>query len=316
MKRQFDPAILPAGGLLIAGSSHEERCEGICRRKGIWAPTSVIIFHYDDRNPRREQRHQALVDGFSRETCRPISPKFAERDPAKSLRENMPELDSALAKNGKLPIVLDISVLTKRHMLMALRWLDDRDCWDRLWIVYTEPGDYDVSKYIPLSFGMSRVQQIPGFCAAPDMSRPLHLAIFLGYEGDRALAAYEHIQPMETTLVVPHPPYKPEWEGRTEEFNCDLIKVVGADSVVKVDATDPESSVVAMRKSLGEETQRAPHSKLVCPLGTKPQAVGVYMYTRKCIDPPALVYASPLRHNHDFYSFGIGRSWILKMPEL
>ena len=91
--------------------------------------------------------------------------------------------------------------------------------------------------------------------------------------------------------------------------------MVGVESVVKADAIDPESTVLALRARLGEEGKRAPHSKLVCPLGTKPQAVGIYMYTRACIDPPALVYASPLRHNHNFYSSGIGRTWFLKMAE-
>ena len=33
--------------------------------------------------------------------------------------------------------------------------------------------------------------------------------LFLGYEGDRALAVFEHVQAMQTTLVIPHPPYKP-----------------------------------------------------------------------------------------------------------
>jgi len=314
MKTPFDPALLPERALLIACSSHEERCEGLCRRKGSWQPRSVVLFHYDDDNPRREKRHEALVDAFTGKSCRPISLPFAERDAAASLQANMQALDAALADNGDGAVLLDISVLTKRHLLMALRWLDDRHCWDRLWIVYIEPGDYVVSRHIPLSFGLSRIHQIPGFCATPDMSRPLHLAIFLGYEGDRALAAYEHIQPMDTTLIIPHPPYRAEWEGRTEAFNRDLIKLVGDQSIVRVDAIDPASTLAGLRSCLGSEPDRSPHCKVVCPLGTKPQTVGIYMYARACSDPPSLVYASPLRHNHNFYSCGIGKSWFLKTP--
>jgi len=314
MMTSFDPTLLPEGGLLIACSSHEERCEALSRRKAAWQPEAVILFHYDDTNPKREERHRTLVRAFSNRLCQPLSLPFAEADAAKSLHDNIEPLDRVLASNGERPILLDISVLTKRHLLMILRWLDDRNCWDRLRIVYSEPGDYVVSQHIPLSFGISRIHQIPGLCATPDMSRPLHLAIFLGYEGDRALAAYEHIQPMDTTLVIPHPPYRPEWEGRTEAFNCDLIKIVGSDSVVKIHATDPAGTVQGLRERLGEEEKRAPHSKVVCPLGTKPQTVGIYMYARACSDPPAIVYASPLRHNHHFYSHGIGNSWFLKMP--
>lgn len=314
MKIPFESVQLPEHALLIACSSHEERCEGLSRRKATWEPDSVVLFHYDDENPKREKRHKALMEAFTSKSCRPISLPFAECNPVASLQNNMQALDAALMNNRDSAIVLDISVLTKRHLLMILRWLDDRDCWDRLWIIYCEPGDYVVSQYIPLSFGVSSIHQIPGLCGTPDMSRPLHLAIFLGYEGDRALAAYEHIQPIETTLIVPDPPYRPEWKGRTETFNCDLIKLVGKSSIIKVDAINPTSTLDGLRTCLGLENDRSAHCKVVCPLGTKPQTVGIYMYARACSDPPALVYASPLRHNHDFYSHGIGNVWLLKTP--
>ena len=51
-------------------------------------------------------------------------------------------------------------------------------------------------------------------------------------------------------------------------------------------------------------------------LGTKPQTLGIYGYVRTCADPPAIVYASPLRHNHEFFSHGIGNTWILKQASV
>ncbi|MFA4985311.1 MAG: hypothetical protein WC712_01885 [Candidatus Brocadiia bacterium] len=314
MKKHLSPAMLPNGALLISCSSHEERCEGLARRKGIWQPGSVVLFHYDDENRKREERHEFLTKAFSTGSRRPVDLPFVERNAAASFHANMQVLDAAIRDTGSGSIVLDISVLTKRHLLMILHWLDDRDLWDRLWIVYCEPGDYVVTEYVPLSFGIANIDQIPGFSASPDMSRALRLAIFLGYEGDRALATYESIQPMETRLVIPDPPYRPEWNGRTEALNRDLIKLVGEGSIVRVDAVDPESSLAGLRECFGPEALRTVYSKVVCPLGTKPQAVGIYMYVRACTDPPALVYASPLRHNHAFYSRGIGESWILKEP--
>lgn len=308
------PAVLPAGGLLIACSSHEERCEAFFRRKGDWQPDSVVVFRYDDPNPRREARHDTLVKAFSSQSCKPLSLPFAEGDAAGSLQSNIQALDATLEQNGSRPIVIDISVLTKRHLLMLLRWLDDRGCWDRLWIAYSEPAYYVVSDHIPLSFGLARIHQIPGLPATPDMSRPIRLVVFLGYEGDRALAVYEHVQPMETTLVVPDPPFREMWRGRTEAFNRDLMKLVGKDRVVKMSAIDPAGVAEGLRSHLGGEAQRSPHCNVVCPLGTKPQAVGIYMYARTCSDPPAIIYASPLRHNHGFYSSGIGKSWLLRVP--
>jgi hypothetical protein len=193
---------------------------------------------------------------------------------------------------------------------MILRWVDDEGLWDRLTIVYSEPKEYDISPFIPLSFGLSSFHQIPGFSASPDMSRPVHLALFLGYEGDRALAVYEHVEPMYTTLFVADPPYRPEWRGRTEDLNADLLALNGPDQLKYIDGLDPDATVAALVSLF--ESRSADFAKLICPLGTKPQTLGIYSYLRGAREPAAIVYASPLRHNHEFYSHGLGCVWLLK----
>jgi len=314
MKESFSSGVLPEQAILITCSSHEGRCRALLSQLGDWRPREAILFHYDDENIRREHNHALMEDDLRRISVTPKVLPFTERSAVASLRNNMAQLGVLLESNGPVAIVLDISVFTKRHLLMVLRWLDDAGLWDRLTVVYSEPEDYDVSLYVPLSFGLSSLHQIPGFSACPDLSRPVHLVLFLGYEGDRALAVYEHVQPMKATLVVPHPPYKPSWTGRTEIFNADLLAVVGEGRVERVDSIDPGATHAALVGILGEGQRRDEHSRIVCPLGTKPQTLGVYSYVRECSDPPAVVYASPLRHNHDFFSHGVGRTWILKRP--
>lgn len=314
MKKRLDSGGLPAGALLILGSSHEERCAGVVSRIGTSQPAEALLFHYDDANSRREL-NQAKIEAALTAARVPITKtQFAESSAVASLRENMAELRAVLDRHHHAPVVLDISVLTKRHLLMTLRWLDDQGVWDRLWVVYTEPTDYDVSRHIPLSFGLASMQQVPGFSACPDLSRPVHLALFLGYEGDRARAVYEHVEPMRTTLIVPHPPYKPDWAGRTERFNADLLALVGEDCIEKLDSIDPAATVAGLRKVFDLHVGRSPFARIVSPLGTKPQTLGIYCYLRECNDPPALVYAGPLRHNHDFFSHGVGATWLLQSP--
>jgi hypothetical protein len=279
---------------------------------GEWKPVEAAIFHYDDENPRREENHRQMESDLRAASLKPTVLQFSEKDAAKSLRQNMQCLRGVLGRGTDSSIVLDISVFTKRHLLMMLRWLDDEGLWERLTIVYSEPEDYDVSQYIPLSFGLTSFHQIPGFSACPDVSRPVHLVLFLGYEGDRALAVYEKVEPMRATLVVPHPPYNPSWIGRTEKFNADLLALVGEGRIQKVDPIDPNATAEALVQIFGDGRGRGEHAKIVCPLGTKPQTLGIYSYMRECADPPAVVYASPLRHNHGFYSHGVGKSWVLK----
>ena len=283
-------------------------------RLGAWRPVGTIIFHYDDKNPKREENHRAMEADLRAMFVEPIELQFTEGNAVKSLHDNMSMLRHVLASLKDAFVILDISVFTKRHLLMILRWLDDEGYWDRLTIVYSEPEDYDVSQYIPLSFGLKSLQQIPGFSACPDLSRPVHLVLFLGYEGDRALAVYEHVEPMHTTLVIPHPPYQPSWIGRTEKFNSDLLAVVGKEFAEKVDSADPDATRAALTKILGDSNKRGQYAKIISPLGTKPQTFGIYSYIRECADSPALLYASPLRHNHGFFSHGVGNTWILKQP--
>jgi hypothetical protein len=315
MKQQLSLNLLPGCAVLITCSSHENRCLGFLSKISEWKPVEVLLFHYDDENPKREENHKKMKSALRKVGIEPVDISFTEVNPVKSLKDSMQRLGEILSKYADTSIILDISVFTKRHLLMMLRWLDDEGLWDRLAIVYSEPEDYEVSPYIPLSFGLSSLQQIPGFSACPNLSRSIHLVLFLGYEGDRALAVYEHIQPMRTTLVISHPPYNPEWTGRTEKCNIYLINLVGEDHVKKVDPIDPDETKAALVRIFDECDKWGEYAKIVCPLGTKPQTLGIYNYVRECSDPPAVVNASPLRHNHEFYTQGIGVTWLVKKVE-
>ena len=313
MKKAFNPSDLPEGGLLVTCSSHEDRCKAVPATWGDWRPEHVMLFHYDDHNPRREKNHSDLRKKY--DVCSRVTElAFREKDAVSSFRNNGHPLKELLHKYRRLHVVFDMTVFTKRHLLMMLNWLDDFGCWDRLHIVYTEPDDYDATSYLPLSFGISGFEQIPGFAGTPDSSRPLHLLVFLGYEGERALATYEQLQPIRTTLMVGDPPFRPEWTGRTELFNQDLITRVGKNALDKADTIDPELVCEAIRRVFGNEGARSDHARILCPLGTKPQALGAYLYTKNAVDPPALIYAGPLRHNESFYSHGIGPTWLLCAP--
>ena len=313
MKELFNSSCLPPNAVFLACSSHEDRCLGVVQKWEEWRPYRTILFHYDDPNPRRENNHRLLREAIGN-ACDIIDIPFTESDAVRSFHQRRDTLMQLVSRAAPHPVVLDISVLTKRHLLMLLRWFDDYAYWDRLWLLYTEPGDYEIEGHLALSFGISSIEQVPGFPASPDPSRPLHLAMFLGYEGDRAFATYELLQAQKTTLIIPHPPFKPSWAGRTEKFNQDLLAVVGDSTLLKADALDPSSSFSVLVNAFGDMKNRSEFSRAVCPLGTKPQVVGIYTYLRQAIDPPAIIYTGSLRHNHSYYSHGVGPTWLIHQP--
>ena len=162
MKQSLGEVRLPDGAVLVTCSSHEDRCRGLGSRAGGWSPGEVVLFHYDDDNPIREENHRRMESAFRETGCRLTVLQFTETDAVASLRDNLPELRGAVRRCGGEAVVIDISVFTKRHLLIMLRWLDDSGLWDRLYVVYSEPDDYVVSEFVPLSFGLRSLQPTPG----------------------------------------------------------------------------------------------------------------------------------------------------------
>ena len=165
MRQKLAEGHLPNGAVLVSCSSHEDRCRGLLSRTQTWSPSDVVLFHYDDYNPIREENHRHMESAFKKMVSRLTVLPFTEADAVDSLRDNMQRLRHVINRSDTKAVVMDISVFTKRHLLMMLRWLDDCELWDRLYIVYSEPDDYLVSQHIPLSFGLASLQQTPGFSA-------------------------------------------------------------------------------------------------------------------------------------------------------
>ena len=312
MKIKFEPLLFRVPSLLICCSSHEDRCAGILRQIGAYRPMALALIHHDDLNPRRELNHRSMVELAQDLGLEVVEVRYTKSEPSASMAHCVRLLSNLLAKYPSAQIVLDISVLTRIHMFMLFQWFDDADYWHRLCIAYSEPETYFISEHIPLSFGLHSFQQIPGFAACANFSRSTHLMVFLGYEGDRSVAAFEYIQPEVTTLVVPRPPYQEEWVGWTERFNVEIIRLVGSDHIVYVDPIDPIAVLEMMTEQFGEIDRSSARVRVIVPTGTKPQALGAYMYTRQAIDQPSIVYVRPLRYNTELYSAGVGKVWRIK----
>ena len=306
------PSFLPANSLLLCCSSHEQRCLGTVDSTQDWSPRRALLFSYDDGDPQASAHHSAILRHL-------LDRAPVDQIGLSSIVDSSDRRSSALSRclieHGDNPVVVDVSVLSKKHLLVLMRWLDDYDKWGQLWIVYNEPTEYEIDANIPLSFGISSVSHLPGFSPSSNHSRPLHVAMFLGYEGDRAFATYDILQPAKTTIIIPDPPFRPAWNGRTEKHNENLISALGEHSAMEsAHSLDPASSVDVLQRVFGGVHERSGASRALCLMGTNPQAVGAYLYLRECSDPPAVIYSEVLRHSR-YYSRGIGNRWIIHRPQ-
>ena len=306
MKRLFCSDLVD-GATLALGVSNEERCAGIASRMEGAMPCSVVIFDYggDGGNDALAFAKSALGRSANRP---PTVVDCTVADPVDRIRRQIDAIYTALHSDGA-PLALDFSVIPRGDLWMLLRWLNDAMLWDRTSLFYTEPEVYSTVKGLPLSSGLRRIETLPGEAGLADCSRPLHVLIQLGYEGDQALAVYEETQPAKTTLLIPDPPFRPAWVGRTESFNAELIGLVGESACQRVDAVDPAGTVSAVMDIVtvnsGEE------SMMVCPLGTKPQLVGLFAAVRKMPEQPAVLIPTPLRAASTARPRGVGISWAI-----
>jgi hypothetical protein len=299
--------------LFVTCVSFEERCLGIPRiLSEDYRFKNGFIFAYDDPSEKRtehlgEMQHILQARGHIQRI------ETAESDPLPALGQLGSRLQALNFDRNRSVITLDITTFTKRHLLLLLKTVDNLDLSSRLRIYYSEPRDYVTELFLPMSMGIRNISPITGFVGHAPLSKPTLLVVLLGYEGDRAKAIYENLDPNEVLLVIPRPAYHPEWEGRTEEMNKHLIRMVGQASVRYTHSQD----ALLVAKQLEDMLVGFPLEKWRCsvaPLGTKPQTLGVYLFWRKNRGKFSLIYAQPLRHNESFFSTGIGRTLELLTP--
>jgi|GEM_PF-5577191 len=212
-------------------------------------------------------------------------------------------------------INIDISILSRFEFLFLLRMVYEIDRYDDIRLLYSEPHDYTTDQNQE-STGIEKISSIPGFVNNAPLNRKLLLILFLGYEPARSMAIYNHIDPDETFLIIPDPPYQNDWEGRTEQLNANLINAVKSENIHRMHSSDPrifrkefEQFIDENGVSIGEFNCR------ISPLSTKPQSLGLFDYWRKNRGDFSLIYATPLNKKRLFDPVGIGTRHILKQPQ-
>ena len=303
MKRQFCGDIV-AGSALVLCASDEERCTAVASRLEGQTPGAVVVLDYCGSTDKGALDFvESIVAKSGVEHMEIV--KCVGTGGINRLRQQIEAIQKAMVEGRQL--VVDFSVIPRPDLWLLLRWLTDTMLWDRTSFLYTEPEDYSRVKSLPLSCGLQEIQTLAGESGVVDCSRPVHLVMQLGYEGDQALAVYEETQPAKVTLLIPYPPFRPEWEGRTEAFNSHLLGLVGESACRRVDAIDPAATEAVVERIVKEG--HASESIIVCPLGTKPQLLGLFKGAVRLSEEPALLIPKPLRIASIARARGVGTSW-------
>ena len=299
--------------LFICWGSPEERCKGSAMKLSLnYKSKDVIILRYSGHKSKEREENVTFLANILNKVGKTQIIQINEEIPIPSIKETIILIESILESIKNPRILIDISTPIKWHLFVFLKFLDARGLLKNVRFLYTEPKDYDTNLFQPLSFGIKEIFPIPLCYGNYDFSNDDLLVLMLGYEGSRAVAMFENIDPARTLLLIANPPYHPEWKGRTEKLNEEIINIVGTSEIRYIDSRNPISVALQLQDILSEK-EYSKYNHLISPLGTKPQLLGLYLYYSQFPTPSntILLYGAPLRHNEFFYSYGIGRTWEL-----
>jgi hypothetical protein len=296
--------------VLIVAASWEERCVGLLRRLGSYSSTIGVLVVYDGHSERR-LRFIREADTLLAGRCEIRHLDTLHSDPIPSVRELVSLIRTRIT-SPEPQIAVDITTFTRKHLLQLLQGLDLAGLLPNTRFYYTSPQDYETQDDEPIAQGISGVGVIRTFAGRNRPSHDSLLVLFLGYEGRRALSLWEHLDPNVTLAVIPDPPYRLEWAGRTEALNKYLLSSLPKEHQLRCPALLPKGTYELMECLWRSErfgTERFDY--LVAPFGPKPQLLGMYRFWRHHRGEFSVVYAAPLRYREEKAVYPPGPSWLV-----
>ena len=198
-------------------------------------------------------------------------------------------------------IVLDISTLPRPHLFCIAKFLIDQG--RPVEVVYYRPEKYGSH----LSRGVHSIFSLPGFEGDMDLRGSTILALILGFEGYKALYAWEAIGPAKTEAFLGDPPFRQEFLDTSKENNKDLLAQIPNVHTRSLHASDAGKAIQQLANFVLECKSHNQHdSIIVCPLGTKIQALAclALAYAERDI---TIAYVSSRNYFTDAYSRGYDR---------
>lgn len=218
------------------------------------------------------------------------------------------EVDRVLRRIGVPRVVrnitVDISSLNKQYQLCLLRLLDSSRRFGKLQVVYTAPGEY---KPKMLTKGVLRITSVPGCEGTFDPRKRKALITFLGFDRDRALCVWNHLEPEKTIPIVGFHGTRPTWTARAREHNASLLSKPGVAEPLVFPCYDPFEVWRRLADLYGELA--AEFNVAIMPLGTKPQVLGLFLLLSKTLANVKVIYPVPFRYTKYYTERGVGATY-------
>lgn len=294
---------------LILSSSYEDRCISLAQKTKYYNAKNIFINVYLNRHRKRDNNlkelHRVLekkgkIQNINAETNNPLAGV-----------NRMLYYIKSLSKSNDPTISLDISCFTRKHLLQLLNCLDTNNYLQRTKFYYSQPLNYPIEFQKPHAIGIDSISEIETLNGENLSSKDTLLILFLNFEGKRALALWQELQPHVTIPIIPYPSIKPEWDNSIQSQNKLLLSTLnyGTNTVEKISPIDPnETKEILLNITKGnysnEIIKHNNYNYIIGALGTKPQILGIYKFWRISPFTTSIVYPAPIKYipNDNFVS--------------
>ena len=278
---------------LILSLSWEDRCLGVAQRTKFYNSKFILINVYDNKTKKKEENlkelHRLLK---SKGTLKNISSKQSR--PIDGIIQMLNFIKNN-SSNANPRISFDISCFTRKHLLQLLNCLECNNLLRNTNFYYSQPTNYFIEHNSTNAEGINSISEIETFSGENLSSRDTKLILFLNFEGRRATALWQELQPHITIPILPYPSVKKEWDIIVQNQNKLLLSTLNIrwEDIKKVNPLNTDDT----KNLLIELTRNQEnYNFIIAPLGTKPQVLGIFKFWRLFQNEISIQYPSPIHY--------------------
>ena len=275
--------------IFITCNSFEARCLGIpLGFSESYGFRHACIFRFE-QNPGEEpqfetdRRHNfdELAGLLERRASEEVIPIFCNRQNVGDGIGQFSTLFSEHLKTGGCrAISIDITCFTKLYLYELLHFLSEEQQISTVQALYNQVQSYGNAK---LTKGLSEIFFIPHFAGRFLPNRDTVLVVFLGFETERALGLWEHYEPFRTVAVLSNPPMRPNYLEFARDKNSFLLSrpSIIETTMSPYDPLEVSDKLESVYQKYCTDDGKEIYNVAVISLGTKPQALGIYLFWRR-----------------------------------
>ncbi len=298
--------------LFICCASFEDRCISTTSRMGtdFWTRFAVIFVIEEpfykkqvDTNLFRLQSElrKRTTEGIFVISCR-------RESPIDGIAQLKDVWGQCKPRDSEEPyITVDISGFTKIYLLQLLHYLVIELNLGIPRILHT------TQTYTPtkLTRGVEQITTVPDFFGTFSLEKQTILVLLLGFEPERSLAVWKHFNPAKIVALVTNPPRfgNLDYLRYARDNNAYLLSQPSVE--VRDVPADSPYAVKNVLEAIHSDT-RGSFNMAIGPFGTKPQAVGVFLF---CLEHPKVqvIYSFPVNYTRAYLQRKPGPTLLLPL---